>query len=343
MTRWSARTAALATSSMSMRCCWRQRALPGEVQPQVARPVVGARLQRLRAEHLAQRGVHDVGARVRLARVEAPVVVDLGGQLGALAQLALEHADLVGDQALDRPLDVEDLGPSAVPGEDAGVGDLAAGLGVERRPVEDDPGDLARSRRRRRRRPRPGRRRRRAPASRCAGCRRPASRSGRARRAAGGRPGRRPSRCAWRGSRRGRGRAARFISARKPSSSTVDALLGGHLEGDVDREAVRVVQRERLVAGERRGAGLLRLRDGGVEQRRPGATGCGGTPPPRRRRRRRSGRSRWRARGSWRSSRRGTPAAARAGSPPRRRAASSSGRRGAAAGAGCTRGPRCRA
>ena len=31
----------------------------------------------------------------------------------------------------------------------------------------------------------------------------------------------------------------------------LDALLGGHLEGEVDREAVGVVQRERLLAGER--------------------------------------------------------------------------------------------
>ena len=121
-----------------------ERALPGEVQPQVAGPVVGAGLQRLRAEHLAQRGVHDVGARVRLAGRQPPLVVDLGGQLGALAQLALEHPDLVGDQPLDRPLDVDDLGAAAVPGEDAGVGDLAAGLGVERRAVEDDADDLAR-------------------------------------------------------------------------------------------------------------------------------------------------------------------------------------------------------
>ena len=88
------------------------------------------------------------------------------------------------------------------------------------------------------------------------------------------------------------------------------ALLGGHLEGDVDREAVGVVQGERLVAGQRRGARLLRLRRRRCRTASSRRRGCGGTPPPRRRRRRRCGRSRWRARGSWRSSRRGRPAAA---------------------------------
>ena len=49
----------------------------------------------------------------------------------------------MGDQALDRALDVDDLGAAAVPGQDPGVGDLATGFGVERRPVQDHAGDLA--------------------------------------------------------------------------------------------------------------------------------------------------------------------------------------------------------
>ena len=122
--------------------------LPGEVQPQVPGAVVGARLQRLRAEHLAQRGVHDVGARVRLARRQPPLAVDLGGELRTLGELALEHPHLVHDQALDRALHVEHLGAAAVPVQRAGVGDLAAGLGVERRAVEHHAGDLARPGRR---------------------------------------------------------------------------------------------------------------------------------------------------------------------------------------------------
>ena len=43
------------------------------------------------------------------------------------------------------------------------------------------------------------------------------------------------------------------------------ALLGGHFEGEVDREAPGVVEQEGLVAGEDRAAGGLGLGDGGVE------------------------------------------------------------------------------
>ena len=216
--------------------------------------------------------MHDVGARVRLARRQPPLVVDLGGELGALAQLALEHAHLVDDQALDRALDVEHLGAAAVPGEDAGVGDLTAGLGVERRPVQDDPGDLARRRRPRRslvlgdvgdqrEHPRVG-------AQGVVGL--PVGRA-----VLGQQPpvGQDVDRAGPLGAGVGAGAVALLLH-QLAEALLVDghALLGGHLEGDVDREAVGVVQRERLVARQRRGAGLLRLRDGGVEQRRPGAS-----------------------------------------------------------------------
>ncbi|OIQ77467.1 hypothetical protein GALL_408430 [mine drainage metagenome] len=54
----------------------------------------------------------------------------------------------------------------------------------------------------------------------------------------------------------------------------VDALLGRHLQREVDREAVRVVQRERLVPGDdgsaARRRGTLRQANRGVEDRRPG-------------------------------------------------------------------------
>ncbi len=43
------------------------------------------------------------------------------------------------------------------------------------------------------------------------------------------------------------------------------ALLGGHLQGEVDREAPGVVEQERLVAGEDRATGGLGVADGGVE------------------------------------------------------------------------------
>ena len=90
--------------------------------------------------------MHDVGAGVRLARAGAPLGVDLGVQQRRRPdgrQLAVDHAHLVHDQALDRALDVEDLEAAAVELDDAGVGGLAAGLGVERGAVEHELADLA--------------------------------------------------------------------------------------------------------------------------------------------------------------------------------------------------------
>ena len=172
------RTARFATSSISLRVSGDRRLAPGEVEPQVAGLVVGAGLQRRRAEHLAQRRVHDVGAGVRLAGRDAPLGVDLGGDVLADAQRAGEHLDGVRDQALDGALDVDDLEVRAVGGDDALVGDLATGLGVERGAVEDDLAALAGlelldARRRRRR----GR----GPSRRWSARGRPASRSRRAR------------------------------------------------------------------------------------------------------------------------------------------------------------------
>ena len=50
------------------------------------------------------------------------------------------------DQALDRALDVEHLEPATVEVDGAGIGDLAAGLRVERGAVEDQLADLTRRR-----------------------------------------------------------------------------------------------------------------------------------------------------------------------------------------------------
>ena len=68
----------------------------------------------------------------------AALDVDQGLRADAGRDLAGEHLRLVHDQAGDRRLHVEHLDPGAV-GEldDALVGELAAALGVERRPVED--------------------------------------------------------------------------------------------------------------------------------------------------------------------------------------------------------------
>src|SRR5204863_90822 len=49
------------------------------------------------------------------------------------------------------------------------------------------------------------------------------------------------------------------------------ALLAGHLQREVDGEAIGVVQLERLLTGDAAGAAALDLADGGVKDRRPGA------------------------------------------------------------------------
>jgi hypothetical protein len=56
---------------------------------------------------------------------------------------ALQHLHPVHDQALDRTLHVEHLQLEAVTDDQALVGDLAAGLGVERRLLEHDLDGLA--------------------------------------------------------------------------------------------------------------------------------------------------------------------------------------------------------
>ena len=133
------------------------------------------------------------------------------------------------------------------------------------------------------------------------------------------------------------------MRVRKPSSSTARPGLRRHLQRQVDREAVGVVQLEGLVACQLRAAGLLRRGDRRVED--PRARGEGlqegvllgpddrGDPLE--------------VRGQLRVGRahlvadhlgEARPAPARA-----RRAAATSARSGAAAGAARSRGPRCRA
>ena len=136
-------------------------------------------------------------------------------------------------------------GPAGVGLDHAGVADLAAALGVERRDVEEDL-DLGRCRCRVVLRRSAGDDSSTRAGGRCCRCSR-RTRSGpnvleRA-------PGR------WPGGRRRR-RPASFLpcldcslllamAAAKPSSSTSSAPLGGDLPGQLDREAVGVVQPER--------------------------------------------------------------------------------------------------
>ena len=167
-----------------------------------------------------------------------------------------------------------------------GVGDLAAALGVERRPVEDELGargrlgpqlDLGhRLERLVLDRRRAGSRRR---APRRSSCRSPGTRSGRCGRAARctatrARPSSRgppscPPGCASRCS---------ASASSKPGEVRPHAVLGGQLDGQVDREAVRVVEPERDVAGQHRRVGAGASPPGGRPRARPRSAG---SAPPR--------------------------------------------------------------
>ena len=91
------------------------------------------------AEHLAQRPVEDVGGGVVAADGVAPGAVDAGGGLVALGDRALFHHAAVEDQPGQAVLRVVDAHPRARRRlEHPGVADLPTGLGVERRAVEHD-------------------------------------------------------------------------------------------------------------------------------------------------------------------------------------------------------------
>ena len=247
----------------------RERLPPREVQAQVAGLVVRAGLQRRRAEHLAQGGVHHVGARVRLAGREPPLGVDLGEHAGTGVQGAGDDLDGVRDQPLDRPLHVDDPKLHAVGGDDALVGDLAAALGVEGGAVEHDLPALAR-----------------LDLGHGLAVDDQPDDGGLARellvgQEVGGAVG--PQVAPHLGVRVARllrlgvglGPLALLAhQVREALAVDLEPLLGGHLQGQVDREAVGVVQLERLVAREGRPAALLGARHGGVEDRGAGREGA---------------------------------------------------------------------
>ena len=70
-------------------------------------------------------------------------------------------------------------------------------------------------------------------------------------------------------------RALPLLRHQRAEALLVDgqAGFGGHLQGQVDRETVRVVERERLVAADRRLAGRLHRLGGAFEQLRAGRQG----------------------------------------------------------------------
>ena len=90
------------------------------------------------AQHLAQRPVQHVGAGVVAADGVAPGGVDDGVGLLAGGDGALDDAGGVPAQAREGERRVDDLGAPGRGGDRAGVADLAARLGVEGRPVEED-------------------------------------------------------------------------------------------------------------------------------------------------------------------------------------------------------------
>ena len=211
--------------------------------------------------------MHQVRRRVGPRDGAPPLDVDLRQHLLPHPRLARDDACGVHRQVGQRLLHVAHLQHRPVGEHEApAVGELPAGLGVERRPVQHDLharalrrrlGDLAVDEQ---------------PAQHRLGAHLAVA-------GEGGRPGRLEQRAV-----RGRvgparlARAAVGLRARPlllhepPEARLVDRepLLGGHLEGEVDREAVRVVQRERAVAGQH-AARLPRSGDRGVEDLGPGA------------------------------------------------------------------------
>ena len=70
--------------------------------------------------------MHHVGAAVRLARTEPPLLVDGGLDLNVGDERPVGDAHLMDDQAAYGSLHVEHLGGAAVPAQHPGIGVLAA-------------------------------------------------------------------------------------------------------------------------------------------------------------------------------------------------------------------------
>ncbi len=197
-----------------------------------------------------------------LAGAEPPLGVDGGVQRVTRGEFAGGDPDLVGDQARHRALHVQHLGLDGGAGQPAGVAVLAAGLGVERGAVEDHGDDLALAGHRHRAlgaeqgqhlgvglQGVPG-----APVGGPVLVQDRAQRGG-VHRAAG-----------LAGAGVGAGPLALLAHERGEALAVhLDALLGGHLQGEVDGEAVGVVEEEGLLARERTAALGLDLGDGGVQ------------------------------------------------------------------------------
>ena len=122
----------------------RERVAVREVEPQLVGPHRRARLAHVGAEPLAQCRVEEVGRCVVSHRAMARVVIDLGldprpkNQACRLLGFASGAARASENQRLviARANHVRDRGLAPVPAKDAGIGDLAAALGIERALLE---------------------------------------------------------------------------------------------------------------------------------------------------------------------------------------------------------------
>ena len=264
--------------SISLDLLGRDRLVVGEVEAQAVRRDERAGLLDVVAEHLAQRVVQQVGARCgcggsrRGGRRRWPP-----SPAGPATTVALDEAADVAAQVGQGERRVEDLDGAGLGADRAAVADLATALGVERRAVEEDldagrssPSLDRRGTHGQDARPRRCRRRSRRTRS-CRTARRPRGRrrGWRRRRPSGGPP--------WPAG------AARAISVSKPGDVDGDAALAGDLLGELEREAVRVVEHERRRARQLRRA-ARRARPRGSTGRC--AASGGSAPPPCRARRR---------------------------------------------------------
>ena len=118
-----------------------------EIEAQVVGRDERAGLLHVRAENIAQRGVHQVRRGVVAHVARAARGVGDGGDAVAHVQVFFGH-DAMRDQPADRIIRAAHFGDFErfrVVVEAAGVGHLAAGFGIDRGAVEDDFGFGARS------------------------------------------------------------------------------------------------------------------------------------------------------------------------------------------------------
>ena len=241
----------------------------GEVEPEPARRVLRPGLRGRLAESAPERPVHEVRRRVRAGDRPAALDVDIRAHRRADHHLPGGHGAAVHDQAGQRRLHVRHRHgrgiacPATRRRDDTVIGELAPALGVERRPVQDHLDG------------RPGaRRRHRGPAHDQA---EDGGVAGYLVVAGEGDPARLLKDTGEHGNVGVAGLLDRRVSlgalslfGHEPAKLRLvhhKTLLGGHLESQVDREAVGVMQLECLRAADGPATAPPGLLDGCVEDR----------------------------------------------------------------------------